>query len=72
MEMTRRFILLYRHFRHKKFGEALPQKLNCPDEVDDLFDDDKEFILKIKALQKKDAFAEVKKFEEIRKQQERD
>ena len=50
MEMTRRFILLYKHFRHKKFGEVLPEEPKYSDEVDDLFDDDKEFILKIKAL----------------------
>lgn len=40
--MQRRFMLLYRHFRLKKYGEPLEQV-----EVDDLFKEDIEMIKQI-------------------------
>jgi hypothetical protein len=60
LEMQRRFLLLYKHYRHKKHGEPLPGHEQTPkdnyfnsdlEDVDDLFDDDKEFIMRIKQLQ---------------------
>lgn len=70
LEMQRRFLLLYKHFRNKKYGEPLPLKKKeiIQDQVDDLFEEDREFIKKIKALLNKDAFAEVKKFEREQEQ----
>ena len=57
-EMTRRFMLLYRHFRLKKYGEPLPGS----DGVDeDLFEEDKEMIRRIQALRQKDPFAGLKR-----------
>lgn len=42
--MTRRFMLLYRHFRLRKYGEPLPGS----DDIDeDLFEEDKEMIRRI-------------------------
>ena len=48
--MKRRFMLLFRLFRHKKYGEELPTVYQYDDEVEDLFEEDKEMIRKIKAL----------------------
>ena len=51
-------MLLYRHFRLKKYGEALPGS----DGVDeDLFEEDKEMIRRIQALRQKDPFAGLKR-----------
>lgn len=55
-EMQRRFMLLYRHFRLKKYGEPLTNDT----EVDDLFEEDKEMIRRIKQLREKDTLAAIK------------
>jgi len=56
-EMKRRFLRLYRHFRLKKYGEALPGN----DGVDeDLFEEDKQMIRRIQALRQADPFAGLK------------
>lgn len=55
--MQRRFMLLYRHFRFKKYGEPLMSDT----EVDDLFEEDKEMIRRIKQLREKDTLVVIKK-----------
>jgi hypothetical protein len=55
MEMTRRFMLLYRHFRRKKYGEEINDTID-----EDLFEEDKEMIRKIQALRKKDPLGGLK------------
>ena len=62
---------MYKHFRHKKYGDPLPIKHTDKtyyDEVDDLFEDDKEYIAKIQTFMKKDAFADVRKLFEAPKE----
>ena len=65
-EMTRRFVLLFRLFRHKKYGEELPCAKQIDDDVEDLFEEDKEMIRRIKELQRKDPLAELRKLERVR------
>ena len=50
-------MLLYRHFRFKKYGEPLMSDT----EVDDLFEEDKEMIRRIKQLREKDTLVVIKK-----------
>ena len=41
--MQRRFMLVYRHFRHKKYGEPIPKQNNDLDdseELEDMFKED--------------------------------
>ena len=47
-EMQRRFMLLYRHFRLKKYGEPIPlPKREGEDEIEDMFKDDTDMLAKI-------------------------
>ena len=47
-EMQRRFMLLYRHFRLKKYGEPIPKpKRQGEDEIEDMFKDDTDMLAKI-------------------------
>ena len=47
-EMQRRFMLLYRHFRLKKYGEPIPKiRFSNDDDVEDMFKDDTDMLEKI-------------------------
>ena len=49
-EMRRRFMLLYRHFRLRKYGEPIPIQRNGDggdDDVEDMFKEDNDMLLKI-------------------------
>ena len=56
MEMKRRYMLLYRHFRLKKYGEPIPGTVpktgaKVDDVDDDLWDEsEREMMNKIKAM----------------------
>ena len=44
-EMQRRFMLVYRHFRLKKYGEAIPKaKTNKDEDIEDMFKDDTDML----------------------------
>ena len=42
-EVQRRFLVVYRHFRHKKYGEPIPRRKKhvvADDEIEDMFSKD--------------------------------
>ena len=50
-EMQRKFMLLYRHFRKKKYGEPLPEeKKEQEGEIEDMFKDDTDMLKKIQNM----------------------
>ena len=54
--MQRRFMLVYRHFRHKKYGEPIPKQNNDLDdseELEDMFKEDLALQNKIQQMLKK-------------------
>ena len=69
-EMQRRFMLLYRHFRLKKYGEPIPKpKREGEDEIEDMFKDDTDMLAKIQSMLNKnfdmEAIAEAKRSDEV-------
>ena len=50
--MQRKFMLVYRHFRLKKYGEPIPvpKSESKNSDLEDIFKDDAEMLLKIKAM----------------------
>ena len=69
-EMQRRFMLLYRHFRLKKYGEPIPKPKNSNDnEIEDMFKDDTDMLQKIQSMLNKkfdmEAIAEAKRSDEV-------
>jgi len=68
--MQRRFILLYRHFRLRKYGEPLPKaKLTKEREIEELQEqEDTDMLKRISILNNKfnmEAIAEAKKSDEV-------
>jgi len=52
-ELQRRFMLLFRHFRHRKYGEAMPRNKSedqSEEELEDMFKEDLAMQNKIKKL----------------------
>ena len=71
-EMQRRYMLLYRHFRRRKYGEPIPKTRGFQnnDELEDMFKDDEAMLEKIQNLMNKrfdnmEAIAEAKKSDEV-------
>ena len=71
--MQRRFMLVYRHFRHRKYGEPIPKKNDDLDDssekLEDMFKEDLALQNKIqKMLQKRfdmQPIEEAKKCDEV-------
>ena len=70
--MGRRFMLLYRHFRRRKYGEPIPKPKKVgqdSDELEDLFKDDNDMLERIKGMLQQrfdmDTIAEAKKQDEV-------
>ena len=51
-ELQRRFMLVYRHFRLKKYAEPIPKakRDNEDNGLEDIFKDDTDMLLKIKSM----------------------
>ncbi len=71
-EMGRRFMLLYRHYRRRKYGEPIPKPKRAghdSDELEDLFKDDNDMLERIKGMLRKrfdmDPIQEAKKSDEV-------
>lgn len=63
-------MLLYRHFRLKKYGEPIPKsKPSNEDEIEDMFKDDTDMLEKIQSMLNKrfdmEAIAEAKRSDEV-------
>ena len=63
-------MLLYRHFRLKKYGEPIPKpKRQGEDEIEDMFKDDTDMLAKIQSMLNKnfdmEAIAEAKRSDEV-------
>ena len=43
-------MLLYRHFRLRKYGEPIPVPKKSGDDIEDMFQEDTDMLLKIKSL----------------------
>lgn len=70
-ELQRRFMLLYRHFRLKKYGEPIPKPKadKGGDEIEDMFKEDTDMLEKIQSMLNKrfdmEAIAEAKRSDEV-------